>query len=120
LGFKWWFWEEISGGICYVKSNRYDVWSHPQSSNLGVVYFCTGYAVSDKHCLTAHELFDENDLAIFSSYLHQEVTNLKAMLHAIDIGTPIFCFSLLFCTCTYASCYRHYYLYKESFIMDDN
>jgi hypothetical protein len=77
-------------------------------------------SVSDEHCLTAHELFDENDLAIFSSYLHQEVTNLKAMLHAIDIGTPIFCFSLLFCTCTYASCYRHYYLYKESFIMDDN
>ncbi|MCH88683.1 bifunctional aspartokinase/homoserine dehydrogenase chloroplastic-like [Trifolium medium] len=42
-------------------------------------------AVSDKHCLTAHELFDGNDLAIFLSNLHQEVTNLKAMLHAIDI-----------------------------------
>ncbi|GAU27088.1 hypothetical protein TSUD_103970 [Trifolium subterraneum] len=48
-------------------------------------YISAPDAVSDKHCLTAHELFDGNDLAIFLSNLHQEVTNLKAMLHAIDI-----------------------------------
>ncbi|CAJ2641052.1 unnamed protein product [Trifolium pratense] len=37
-------------------------------------------AVAEKHSLTAHELFDGNDLATFLSNLHQDVGNLKAIV----------------------------------------
>nr|XP_027190637.1 bifunctional aspartokinase/homoserine dehydrogenase 2, chloroplastic-like isoform X3 [Cicer arietinum] len=43
-------------------------------------------AVAEKHSLTAHDLFDGPDLATFLSNLHQDISNLKAMLQAIYIA----------------------------------
>lgn len=52
-------------------------------------------AVAEKHSLTAHDLFDGPDLATFLSNLHQDISNLKAMLQAIYIGTPTLLFVFL-------------------------
>ncbi|XP_010265552.1 PREDICTED: bifunctional aspartokinase/homoserine dehydrogenase 2, chloroplastic-like isoform X2 [Nelumbo nucifera] len=43
-------------------------------------------AVLEKHKLTAMNLLDGNDLASFLSRLHHDISNLKAMLHAIYIA----------------------------------
>ncbi|GLT32967.1 hypothetical protein SLA2020_075940 [Shorea laevis] len=43
-------------------------------------------AVLEKHSLTAHDLLDGDELASFLSCLHNDVNNLKAMLHAIYIA----------------------------------
>lgn len=45
-------------------------------------------AVHEKHKLTAADLLDGSDLAAFLSKLHDDINNLKAMLHAIYIGMP--------------------------------
>lgn len=44
-------------------------------------------AVLEKHKLTALDLLDGDDLATFLSRLHDDISNLKAMLRAIYIGT---------------------------------
>nr|GMD08392.1 bifunctional aspartokinase/homoserine dehydrogenase, chloroplastic-like [Ipomoea batatas] len=43
-------------------------------------------AVHEKHKLTAVDLLDGSDLAAFLSKLHDDINNLKAMLHAIYIA----------------------------------
>lgn len=42
--------------------------------------------VFEKHLLTAKELLDVEDLERFLSLLHNDISNLKAMLRAIYIG----------------------------------
>jgi hypothetical protein len=42
--------------------------------------------VSEKHMAAAKDLLDGEDLANFLSQLHSDVSNLRAMLHAIFIG----------------------------------
>lgn len=42
--------------------------------------------VLEKHLLTAKELLDVDDLESFMSLLHNDISNLKAMLRAIYIG----------------------------------
>ncbi|KAG9158969.1 hypothetical protein Leryth_013345 [Lithospermum erythrorhizon] len=44
-------------------------------------------AVLEKHKSTALDLLDGDDLTIFLSRLHQDVSDLKSMLQAIYIGT---------------------------------
>lgn len=52
--------------------------------------------VYEKHIATARDLLDGEDLAIFLSQLHEDITNLKAMLRAIYIGILL---HLLCCFC---------------------
>lgn len=44
--------------------------------------------VLEKHSSTAHDLIAGEDLAAFLSQLHQDISDLKAMLQAIYIGNP--------------------------------
>ncbi|KAJ9128675.1 hypothetical protein P3X46_034620 [Hevea brasiliensis] len=49
-------------------------------------YIAAADAVFEKHRLTATDLLDGEDLASFLAQLHDDVNNLKAMLHAIYIA----------------------------------
>ncbi|KAL5055236.1 hypothetical protein RYX36_035918 [Vicia faba] len=66
-----------------VTDIMYDLIHKAQSQDKS--YISTLDVVEEKHSLSAHELFDGVDLATFLANLHQDIRNLKAMLHAIDI-----------------------------------
>jgi aspartokinase/homoserine dehydrogenase 1 len=84
----------VVSAMSKVTDMMYDLIHKAQSQDKS--YISALDAVAEKHSITAHELFDGNDLATFLSNLNQDVTNLKAMLQAIDIGILAFCLSLLF------------------------
>jgi len=52
--------------------------------------------VYEKHMLTAKQLLHGDDLVIFSSQLHNDISNLKAMLRAIYIGLNSIILIILF------------------------
>ncbi|CAI8617603.1 unnamed protein product [Vicia faba] len=66
-----------------VTDIMYDLIHKAQSQDKS--YISTLDVVEEKHSLSAHELFDGVDLATFLANLHQDIRNLKATLHAIDI-----------------------------------
>ncbi|GAU31092.1 hypothetical protein TSUD_322290 [Trifolium subterraneum] len=74
----------VVSAMSKVTDMMYDLIHKAQSHDKS--YISALDAVAEKHSLTAHELFDGVDLATFLSNLHQDVTNLKAMLQAIDIA----------------------------------
>lgn len=53
-------------------------------------YISTLDDVYEKHMLTAKQLLLGDDLVRFLSQLHNDISNLKAMLRAIYIGTFLF------------------------------
>ncbi|XP_045810791.1 bifunctional aspartokinase/homoserine dehydrogenase 2, chloroplastic-like isoform X2 [Trifolium pratense] len=74
----------VVSAMSKVTDMMYELINKAQSQDKS--YISALDAVAEKHSLTAHELFDGNDLASFLSNLHQDVGNLKAMLQAIDIA----------------------------------
>ncbi|CAJ2668144.1 unnamed protein product [Trifolium pratense] len=74
----------VVSAMSKVTDMMYELINKAQSQDKS--YISALDAVAEKHSLTAHELFDGNDLATFLSNLHQDVGNLKAMLQAIDIA----------------------------------
>ncbi|CAJ2644955.1 unnamed protein product [Trifolium pratense] len=66
---------ELLVGFIWLDMSTLSVWC---STVYQVMEFYD--AVAEKHSLTAHELFDGNDLATFLSNLHQDVGNLKAIV----------------------------------------
>lgn len=83
----------VVSAMSKVTDMMYDLIHKAQSQDKS--YISALDAVEEKHTLTALELFDGDDLTTFLANLHQDIRNLKAMLQAMDIGTPAFCFSLL-------------------------
>ncbi|CAJ2646485.1 unnamed protein product [Trifolium pratense] len=77
----------VVSAMSKVTDMMYELINKAQSQDKS--YISALDAVAEKHSLTAHELFDGNDLATFLSNLHQDVGNLKAMLQAIDITHQI-------------------------------
>lgn len=76
----------VVSAMSKVTDMMYDLIHRAQSRDDS--YISALDAVEEKHNLTAHDLLDGDDLATFLSRLHQDISNLKAMLHAIYIGTP--------------------------------
>ncbi|CAI8598024.1 unnamed protein product [Vicia faba] len=74
----------VVSAMSKVTDMMYDLIYKAQSQDKS--YISALDVVEEKHSLTAHELFDEDDLATFLANLHQDIRNLKAMLHAIDIA----------------------------------
>lgn len=76
----------VVSAMSKVTDMMYDLIHKAQSRD--DAYLSALEAVFEKHSSTAHDLLDGDDLAAFLSHLHQDISNLKAMLQAICIGTP--------------------------------
>lgn len=82
----------VVSAMSKVTDMMYDLINRAQSRDES--YISALDAVAEKHSSTAQDLLDGADLAAFLSRLHQDISNLKAMLQAIYIGIPLFCFPL--------------------------
>ncbi|KAE9601151.1 hypothetical protein Lal_00023987 [Lupinus albus] len=74
----------VVSAMSKVTDMMYDLVNKAQSRD--EAYLSTLDAVLEKHSLTAHDLLDGDSLATFLSLLHQDISNLKAMLRAIYIA----------------------------------
>jgi len=87
----------VVSAMSKVTDMMYDLIRKAQSRDDS--YLSALEAVLEKHRLTARDLLDGDDLASFLSHLHNDISNLKAMLRAIYIGSVIvilFTFTLRF------------------------
>lgn len=86
----------VVSAMSKVTDMMYDLIRKAQSRDDS--YLSALEAVLEKHRLTARDLLDGDDLASFLSHLHNDISNLKAMLRAIYIGSVIvflFTFNLI-------------------------
>lgn len=83
----------VVSAMSKVTDMMYDLIRKAQSRDDS--YLSALEAVLEKHRLTARDLLDGDDLASFLSHLHDDISNLKAMLRAIYIGTNRFGFLFL-------------------------
>lgn len=74
----------VVSAMSKVTDMMYDLIERAQSRDNS--YVTALDAVLEKHKLTALDLLEGDDLANFLSLLHQDISNLKAMLSAIYIG----------------------------------
>ncbi|OIW21262.1 hypothetical protein TanjilG_31375 [Lupinus angustifolius] len=74
----------VVSAMSKVTDMMYDLINKAQSRD--EAYISALDAVLEKHSLTAHDLLDGDSLATFLSLLHQDISNLKAMLRAIYIA----------------------------------
>ncbi|KAK7331438.1 hypothetical protein VNO77_25663 [Canavalia gladiata] len=74
----------VVSAMSKVTDMMYDLIHKAQSRDES--YVSALEAVLEKHSSTAHDLLDGHDLATFLSQLHQDISNLKAMLQAIYIA----------------------------------
>lgn len=85
----------VVSAMSKVTDMMYDLIRKAQSRDDS--YLSALEAVLEKHRLTARDLLDGDDLASFLSHLHNDISNLKAMLRAIYIGSVIYlCFLFTF------------------------
>lgn len=77
----------VVSAMSKVTDMMYDLLRKAQSRDDS--YVSALEAVLEKHRLTARDLLDGDDLASFLSHLHDDISNLKAMLRAIYIGRYI-------------------------------
>lgn len=82
----------VVSAMSKVTDMMYDLIRKAQSRDDS--YLSALEAVLEKHRLTARDLLDGDDLASFLSHLHNDISNLKAMLRAIYIGSVIVIFFL--------------------------
>lgn len=83
----------VVSAMSKVTDMMYDLIRKAQSRDDS--YLSALEAVLEKHRLTARDLLDGDDLASFLSHLHDDISNLTAMLRAIYIGTNRFGFHFL-------------------------
>nr|VDC74609.1 unnamed protein product [Brassica rapa] len=74
----------VVSAMSKVTDMMYDLIRKAQSRDDS--YLSALEAVLEKHRLTARDLLDGDDLASFLSHLHDDISNLKAMLRAIYIA----------------------------------
>ncbi|XP_057428892.1 bifunctional aspartokinase/homoserine dehydrogenase 2, chloroplastic-like isoform X2 [Lotus japonicus] len=74
----------VVSAMSKVTDMMYDLIHKAQSRD--DAYLSALEAVSEKHSSTARDLLDGDDLVAFLSHLHQDISNLKAMLQAICIA----------------------------------
>lgn len=74
----------VVSAMSKVTDMMYDLINKAQSRDES--YISSLDAVLEKHSATAHDILDGETLAIFLSKLHEDISNLKAMLRAIYIG----------------------------------
>ncbi|XP_061373009.1 bifunctional aspartokinase/homoserine dehydrogenase, chloroplastic-like isoform X1 [Gastrolobium bilobum] len=74
----------VVSAMSKVTDMMYDLIDKAQSRDES--YISALDAVLEKHSSTAHDLLDGDNLAIFLSQLHHDISNLKAMLRAIYIA----------------------------------
>ena len=74
----------VVSAMSKVTDMMYDLINKAQSRDES--YISSLDAVLVKHSSTAHDILDGETLAIFLSKLHEDISNLKAMLRAIYIG----------------------------------
>lgn len=74
----------VVSAMSKVTDSMYDLIYKAQSRDDS--YVSALDSLYEKHKVTASELLDGDVLASFLSRLHQDITNLKAMLRAIYIG----------------------------------
>lgn len=74
----------VVSAMSKVTDMMYDLIRKAQSRDDS--YLSALEAVLEKHRLTARDLLDGDELASFLSHLHNDISNLKAMLRAIYIG----------------------------------
>lgn len=75
----------VVSAMSKVTDMMYDLIYKAQSRNESYVVALD--AVLEKHRSTAIDLLDGDELGSFLSQLHHDISNLKAMLRAIYIGT---------------------------------
>ncbi|AET04095.2 putative homoserine dehydrogenase, Aspartate kinase [Medicago truncatula] len=74
----------VVSAMSKVTDMMYDLINKAQSRDES--YISSLDAVLEKHSATAHDILDGETLAIFLSKLHEDISNLKAMLRAIYIA----------------------------------
>lgn len=82
----------VVSAMSKVTDMMYDLIEKAQSRDDS--YVAALDAVLEKHRSTALDLLDGDDLGSFLSHLHDDISNLKAMLRAIYIGIPLFSLDL--------------------------